>query len=245
MIDIRSIVKQGIEIKQSKENEKYDLLIDKVSKEDSIANMYYMIGEAYGNSLEQRELAIRYLKEALVGEYFSDAKVEGVLNGIEFYDDEYKVVFPTSRVRNIDIIDLKIEKVKTYHSLVSHWEHRLAELIEIYYFSNKSFSNLNTLRKHYINMGNTRNLIRLAVEFKETITECSLDKAMDIRRRESLDIERLACYEEEVKAHSRRQDDSLKFAHSLKSLKSFTDAGWTVTLRNMDRYGAVRKIEYK
>lgn len=245
MENIKEIIKSGIEIQRSKENERLDILVDKVTKEDNIANIYYMIGEAYGNTLEQREVAIGYLRGALVNQFFKDAEVKACLNGIEFYNDEYKIIFPTSRVRSIEIIDLKIEKVKAYNSLVSKWEHRLVELIERYHFKSKSFSNLKALRKHYIGMGDTKNPIRLTLEYKETIAECSLDKASEIRAKERLDVERLINYEAEVVTYDNRQEESLSFAYSITDLKSFTDVGWSVILKNTDRYGAITKIKYK
>lgn len=245
MENIKEIVKSGIEIQRSKENERLDLLVDKITKEDNIANIYYMIGEAYGNTLEQREVAVGYLRGALMGEFFKNAEVKACLNGIEFFDDEYKIIFPTSRVRSIEIIDLKIEKVETYNSLVSKWEHRLAELIEMYYLKSKSFSNLKALRKHYIGMGDTKNPIRLILEYKETIEKCSLDKVEKIRVKERLDVERLMNYEAEVVTYNNKQEKSLDFAYSITDLKSFTDVGWSVILKDTDRYGATTKIKYK
>lgn len=244
MENIKNIAKTGINIQRDKENKKYDLLIDEISKEDNIANIYYMIGEAYGNTLEQREVALSYLKEALVGEFFRNAEVKASLNGIEFFDDEYKVIFPTSRVRIIEIIDLKIERIKSYHSLVSSWEHKLGKLTEAY-LANKTFSNLKTLKKHYIGMRDSKNPVRLMLEYKETIAECSLDKVEKIRIKEKLDVERLMNYEAEVVTYNNRQEESLDFAYSLIDLKSFTDVGWFVTLKDTDRYGATTKIKYK
>lgn len=241
MNNIKDLLYKGIESERECAIKEYDRLSDLVDQEDKIPKLYELIVETYHNSLPQRDVAEKFLKEVLVDDFFKKAEVNRGVNEIIFHDDRYKIAFPLSRYRHINITDTKIKKPPYFLEKTNAWLIELIQLAEVY-LSNKNLSNLKKLDESYNYNRRPKNFIGSIFNYYETY------KTFDRAKLESLE-NKLASYnarakenKELVKEYESEREKSILFAYSLKEFEMWQDCGWDI---NHYENGLRLSLDYK
>ena len=230
MIELNKIKDCIIDSIQKRMNEvidDYNNKINSISQTNNLAEIYYLLAKAYGNTMAQGDLGIMLLKDNLNSDFFKNANIENAVNYIYFSNEEFDILFSKSLVKEIRIIFKDSVRFKKYYRSAGTRESNLADLIEIF-LNNKSVKNLINLTKHYNYKATLTNIIK-------TYKKCNKDMLDKIKYRQELDNIEIDETNKNNKLFGERQEYARQFAKSLieTDLKVFKNSGWKIKCENI------------
>lgn len=224
---IKDHIIDSIEKRKNEVIDDYNNKINSILQTDNLAEIYYLLAKAYGNTMVQGDLGIMLLKDNLHSDFFKNVNIKNAVNYIYFSNEEFAVLFSKSLVKEIRIIFKDSVRFKKYYRSVGTRESKLADLIEIF-LNNKSVKNLINLTKHYNYKATLTNIIK-------TYKKCNKDMLDKIRYRQELDKIKIDETNKNNKLFKERQEYARQFAKSLieTDLKVFKDSGWKIKCENI------------
>lgn len=221
-----------IEEKKQEVINKYNCQIKEIEGMSSYVDIYTMLAKVYGNTLEQGEIAIKFLREYLDERFFKEFEAKRSANYVSFYNSKYKVHFSKSLCREI-----VIERIETLRK--PYKEPSITEDSLIY----------RDLLATYVNKPNFKNkkaLIALIcksdkkfISKRKIITYLNrsykkLKEELDSVNSKILCVEnREIKYYEKLEEFNRINAESLEFVNRLTFLRDFKKKNYYISLVNI------------
>lgn len=225
----KNIIYNGIIEEKARKMSEYDGRIEELEVTENIADLYSLIVEVYDNSPAQKDVAIDFMNATLTNDFFREAVINRDLNSISFSDDRYKVVFPTSRARVIDIEYTSTTNPDKYSNVEEKDNGDLIIILEKY-LSDKSFSNLKELSKHY-QSGQSKGFL----SYVDTYKKCDSEMLVRLKKTQELKEERKSLHKESSKIYNMEMFSAIEFLETLTDLKVYEQAGWKINLKELGR----------
>lgn len=228
------IIYQSLLEKKQKMIEDYDEKLKKVKKlsnENDFVKAYYLLAETFHNTMEQGEIAIKFLKKNLTNDFFNTAAVKNGVNYIIFSNEDFEVKFSKSISKEIIVNFKNAGILRHYYSSVSKSMIKFADLLEAY-LNKKSFKNFKALVQYNCEK-REKNLINKIIGSINTYKTCNkelLDKIRGIQERDKLDKIKV---ETENKKFKEKQIFAKTFLNNLTDLKMFKNEGWYINIQGI------------
>lgn len=227
MTNIKDLLLEGIESEKNIAIKEYDDLREQVNQKTEVPELYRMIVEVYHNTLPQRPIAEKVLREALTDDFFKQASVRKAPNEIVFFNERYQITFPLSRGRDINIIDTGLKKPPYFHKTTNDWHLKLIKLTQDY-LANKTFANFKALNDLYKFNRKPKNIIGKLYNYHSTYKTFNEDKLKELINNVNQDNERKLEVDRLTDEYNLEKAKSIEFAYTLKSLKQWQDNNWTI-----------------
>ena len=238
IINSKDLIINSINNRKEEIIRRYNHKIDDVANSNNIAETYYLLSESFGNTMEQGNIGIEFLKSNFTNEFFNNADIKNTVNYIVFSDSMYngmfRIMFPKSLVKNI-IIEFDGKKNKSYYSCGGYMDIELISSMKTF-LSHKTFKNLKSLTKTYydrlyqaIANNHYSGKVRLR-EYIRTYKQCNekyLDKLIKMREEDNANIIEV---DENNKIYAEQQTQVRGFINKLMEtdLESFVDNEWNI-----------------
>jgi hypothetical protein len=233
MTDFNSLLIEKINNRRKEENDKCDALITSAKDSKSYIDTFLLIQEFYGNTLEQSELQIKLLEENLVSEFFVNNVAKKYPNHITYEDNDFKVSFPTSRVKEI-IVEYKNGFCYFPLAEKAFYYQNIYDVIMEY----KKNSNLNNIRKVIEVTYNNSSKLWL-FKFIETVKLLRNDLVIkNIQEQLNIYNKRKNQDQIEKERFKKNQQIANDFLDSLSELKDFTDKGFRIRYKRIEKNGS-------
>lgn len=220
-----------IEEKKQEVMDKYDSQIKEIEGMNNYVDVYTMLAKVYGNTLEQGEIAIKFLREYLDERFFKELEAKRGANYISFYNSEYKVHFSTSLCREI-----VIERIETLRK--PYKEPSITEDSLIYrdllatYINKPSFKNKKAL-VDVICQSDKRVISKRKITYLNRSYKWIKEELDSVNTKILVAEKREKDYYERLEEFNRINAKSLEFVDSLTFLRDFKEKNYYISLVNI------------
>jgi len=221
-----------IEEKKQEVMDKYDSQIKEIEGMSNYVDIYTMLAKVYGNTLQQGEIAIKFLREYLDERFFKEFEAKRGANYVSFYNSEYKVHFSTSLSR--EIVIERIETLRKPYKEPSITENSLIYRDLLATYVNKpSFKNKKALID-VICQSDKRIISKRKIMTYLNRSYKKLKEELDSVNSRILCVEnREIKYYENLEKFKTINAESLEFVKSLTFLRDFKEKNYYIFLVNI------------